>query len=53
MVIKDESETNVLQAGERYKNLEGHGYPEEGHVFMCVAIPKRIVPVPGCIALLF
>lgn len=29
VVMKGESETNVLQAGRPCKNLEGHGYPRE------------------------
>lgn len=53
VVVKGESETNVLQAGRLCKNLEGHGYPREWHVFMHVVISKCIVCVPGCIALLF
>lgn len=47
--MKGESESNVLQAEWLYKNLEGHGYPREWHVFMHVVT----VCVPGRIALLF
>jgi hypothetical protein len=53
VVITGESETNVLQAGELYKNLEGSVYPREGHVFMCVVISNCTVPVSGCVALMF
>ena len=53
VLMKGKSKTTVLQAGWLYRNLEGHAYPREWHVFIHVVISKCIVCVPGHIALLF